>query len=106
MNNKKNRNTIFKSFHRDRTESIDSNSPWVRQNVIVHHPSVRTTAGSITPATPRTSSVPNVESVPGLTPAQQRLRRAMIIDRFSRGFFPFLFTLLNSIYWIMFYEYL
>lgn len=41
-----------------------------------------------------------------LTPQQQRLRRAMLIDKVSRGFFPFLFTLLNVIYWILFYEYL
>lgn len=41
-----------------------------------------------------------------LTPAQIRLRRAINIDRFSRVFFPFLFTLLNCTYWIMFYEYI
>lgn len=95
------------SCQRDRTESIDSNSPWLRQNVIVHHPAIRISGGSITPATPRTSSIcVNNDDIPMLTPAQKRLRRAMLIDRFSRGFFPFLFTLLNSIYWILFYEYL
>ncbi|XP_063696610.1 glycine receptor subunit alpha-2 [Culicoides brevitarsis] len=41
-----------------------------------------------------------------LTPAQIRLGRAVNIDRFSRAFFPFLFTLLNVIYWIMFWEYI
>lgn len=91
----------------DRNESIDSNSPWLRQNVIVHHPTVRISGGSITPATPRTSTADAYnDTIPTLTPAQKRLRRAMLIDRFSRGFFPFLFTLLNSIYWILFYEYL
>lgn len=97
----------IQNCQRDRTESIDSSSPWLRQNVIVHHPSVRISGGSITPATPRTSSIGAINDVvPILTPAQKRLRRAMLIDRFSRGFFPFLFTLLNSIYWILFYEYL
>lgn len=68
---------------------------------------MRITGGSITPATPRGSTIPNpTEDIPVLTPAQRRLRRAMLIDRFSRGFFPFLFTLLNVIYWILFYEYL
>ncbi|XP_059615585.1 glycine receptor subunit alpha-4-like [Phlebotomus argentipes] len=43
---------------------------------------------------------------PKLTPAQIRLRRAINIDRFSRVFFPFLFTVLNCTYWYMFYEYL
>ncbi|XP_055296260.1 glycine receptor subunit alpha-2 [Sitodiplosis mosellana] len=90
-----------KSFHRDRTESVDSNNPWI------HRQSIRATnAGSFTLATPRGSSVPAVEDVPMLTPQQNRLRRAMLIDKFSRGFFPFLFTLLNVIYWILFYEYL
>lgn len=90
----------FQNFHRDRTESIDSTNPWI------HRQSLRATAGSFALATPRHSSVPAVEQIPGLTPQQNRLRRAMLIDKFSRGFFPFLFTLLNVIYWIMFYEYL
>lgn len=89
------------SFHRDRTESVDSNNPWI------HRQSLRITGGSITPATPRGSTVVNtIDEFPSLTPAQIRLRRAMLIDKFSRGFFPFLFTLLNVIYWILFYEYL
>lgn len=41
-----------------------------------------------------------------LSPAQIRLRRAIYVDKFSRVFFPFLFTLLNCTYWYMFYEYL
>lgn len=91
----------LKSFRRDRTESIDSNNPWI------HRQSIRATGGSITPTTPhRGSSIPAAEDIQMLTPQQQRLRRAMLIDKFSRGFFPFLFTLLNVIYWILFYEYL
>ncbi|XP_051174112.1 glycine receptor subunit alpha-3 isoform X1 [Leptopilina boulardi] len=43
---------------------------------------------------------------PGLTPAQRGKMRALSIDRFSRVFFPFLFTLLNVSYWIMFAEYI
>lgn len=80
---------------------MDSNNPWI------HRQSLRVTGGSITPATPRGSTIAHpVEEVFSLTPAQERLRRAMLIDKFSRGFFPFLFTLLNVIYWILFYEYL
>ena len=41
-----------------------------------------------------------------LTPAQERLRRAIYIDRTSRVLFPALFASLNGIYWIVFYEYL
>lgn len=70
-------------------DSCDT-TPWVRQDTLILHP----------PPTPPEPPEPK------LTPAQQRLRRAILIDRFSRGFFPFLFTLLNSIYWILFYEYL
>lgn len=71
---------------------MDSNVPWVqRQDTLILH------APPPEPVEP---------PKPKLTPAQQRLRRAILIDRFSRGFFPFLFTLLNSIYWILFYEYL
>lgn len=93
-------NFVMKSFHRDRTESVDSNNPWI------HRQSIRA-AGSLSLATPRGSSIPNMtEDIPMLTPQQIRLRRAMYIDKFSRGFFPFLFTLLNVIYWILFYEYL
>nr|XP_022902903.1 glycine receptor subunit alpha-2 [Onthophagus taurus] len=43
---------------------------------------------------------------PPLTPAQKARRRAINIDKFSRGFFPFLFTVLNVTYWILFYEYI
>ncbi|XP_055544134.1 glycine receptor subunit alpha-3 [Wyeomyia smithii] len=45
-------------------------------------------------------------AIPKLTPAQIRLTRAINVDRFSRVFFPLLFTVLNAAYWIMFYEYI
>lgn len=49
---------------------------------------------------------PKPPEPPKLTPAQQRLKNAINIDRFSRVFFPFLFAVLNLTYWILFYEYL
>lgn len=58
----------------------------------------------LTAPPPPTSQIPGAPNK--LTPAQIRLTRAINIDRFSRVFFPFLFTLLNCIYWYMFYEYL
>ncbi|XP_015112340.1 glycine receptor subunit alpha-3 isoform X1 [Diachasma alloeum] len=42
----------------------------------------------------------------GPTPAQRARLRALNIDRFSRVFFPFLFTALNVTYWICFAEYI
>ncbi|XP_065217048.1 glycine receptor subunit alpha-3-like [Planococcus citri] len=38
--------------------------------------------------------------------AVKRRNQALNIDRFSRVFFPFLFTLLNAIYWIIFFRYI
>lgn len=40
------------------------------------------------------------------SPAQIRRNRAINIDRFSRVFFPLLFTVLNCTYWILFAEYI
>lgn len=40
------------------------------------------------------------------SPAQIRRNRAINIDRFSRVFFPLLFTILNCTYWILFAEYI
>lgn len=40
------------------------------------------------------------------TPAQVRMMRAIKIDKFSRVFFPLLFTILNCTYWILFAEYI
>lgn len=53
---------------------------------------------AITPAPPKV--------LPKWTPAQIRLRRAIYVDKFSRVFFPFLFTLLNCTYWYMFWQYI
>ncbi|XP_018563703.1 glycine receptor subunit alpha-3 [Anoplophora glabripennis] len=46
------------------------------------------------------------KSPPSPTPAQIRRNRAINIDRFSRIFFPLLFTVLNCTYWILFAEYI
>jgi hypothetical protein len=43
---------------------------------------------------------------PGPTPAQRARIRAIQVDRFSRFFFPFLFTVLNGSYWVVFASYL
>ncbi|CAO1410343.1 unnamed protein product [Diamesa serratosioi] len=53
---------------------------------------------AITPAPPKL--------MPKWTPAQIRLRRAIYVDKFSRVFFPFLFALLNFIYWYIFWGYI
>ncbi|XP_048526295.1 glycine receptor subunit alpha-2 isoform X2 [Dendroctonus ponderosae] len=45
-------------------------------------------------------------TIPVITAAQKARNRAIIIDRFSRVFFPLLFTILNLSYWIMFAEYI
>ncbi|KAJ8940374.1 hypothetical protein NQ318_015767, partial [Aromia moschata] len=50
------------------------------------------------------SGPPKVLAEP--TPAQKRRNRAIYIDRFSRVFFPLLFTVLNCTYWILFAEYI
>lgn len=44
--------------------------------------------------------------VPAPTPAQKARNRAINIDKFSRVFFPLLFTILNCTYWIRFAEYI
>ncbi|XP_054721409.1 glycine receptor subunit alpha-4-like [Uloborus diversus] len=38
--------------------------------------------------------------LPGLSPAQRRRRRAIMIDRMSRIFFPLSFVILNVSYWV------
>ncbi|XP_063854184.1 glycine receptor subunit alpha-4-like [Scylla paramamosain] len=43
---------------------------------------------------------------PGPTPAQKRRAKAIMVDRFSRVFFPSTFGLINGIYWIIFWLYL
>lgn len=66
-----------------------------QENTLVLAPSMQTI-----PPPPRPAQMPK------FTPAQIRLRRAIHVDKFSRVFFPFLFTLLNCTYWYMFYEYI
>lgn len=39
-------------------------------------------------------------------PAQKRRARAIMVDRFSRVFFPSTFGLINAVYWIIFWLYL
>lgn len=46
------------------------------------------------------------KTTPVESPAQKARNRAINIDRFSRIFFPLLFTVLNGTYWIMFAEYI
>lgn len=50
------------------------------------------------------TGAPKVPSPP--TPAQRARNRAIYIDRFSRVFFPLLFTVLNGTYWFLFAEYI
>lgn len=38
--------------------------------------------------------------------AQRNRNKAINVDRFSRIFFPFLFTILNAAYWIIFARYI
>ena len=46
-------------------------------------------------------------TTPGpLTGAQKRRAKAIMVDRFSRVFFPSTFGLINAIYWVMFWIYL
>ncbi|GAB0093736.1 Neurotransmitter-gated ion-channel [Sergentomyia squamirostris] len=91
---------------RERDNSTDGGVPWIQrqensmllnapQPVVPVPPPVTAAGAPEKPADPTK-----------LTPAQIRLRRAINIDRFSRVFFPFLFTVLNCAYWYMFYEYL
>lgn len=49
-------------------------------------------------ATPKTPPPPSA--------SQKARNRAINIDRFSRVFFPLLFTVLNATYWILFAEYI
>ncbi|XP_071545422.1 glycine receptor subunit alpha-4-like isoform X2 [Panulirus ornatus] len=44
--------------------------------------------------------------LPGPTPSQRRRARAILVDRFSRVFFPSTFGLINGVYWIIFWLYL
>lgn len=55
---------------------------------------------------PPAPPLPLPPTIPVITDAQKARNRAIIIDRFSRVFFPLLFTILNMSYWIMFAEYI
>ncbi|XP_066980949.1 glycine receptor subunit alpha-4-like [Macrobrachium rosenbergii] len=44
--------------------------------------------------------------MPGPTAAQKRRAKAILVDRFSRVFFPSTFGLINGLYWIIFWLYL
>ncbi|CAL4086160.1 unnamed protein product [Meganyctiphanes norvegica] len=43
---------------------------------------------------------------PITSPAQKRRARAIMVDRFSRVFFPATFGVINSVYWLIFWFYL
>uniref|UniRef100_A0A1B0DHN4 Neurotransmitter-gated ion-channel transmembrane domain-containing protein n=1 Tax=Phlebotomus papatasi TaxID=29031 RepID=A0A1B0DHN4_PHLPP len=102
----KGRNSVTRgSFgKRERDNSTDGGVPWIQRqenSMLLNAP--------LQPAPPATADATAGAEKPEpvkLTPAQIRLRRAINIDRFSRVFFPFLFTVLNCTYWYMFYEYL
>ncbi|XP_055678466.1 glycine receptor subunit alpha-2 isoform X2 [Lutzomyia longipalpis] len=95
------RNSIARQ---ERENSTDGGVPWIQRqenSMLLNAPQ------ALPPQLPL--EVPpegEKQDPPKLTPAQIRLRRAINIDRFSRVFFPFLFTVLNCTYWYMFYEYL
>lgn len=81
---------------------LDADGPWIPR-----HESRIILTPTIAPPPPPPPVVPEPElPKPKLTPAQERLKRAIYIDRSSRVLFPALFASLNCIYWIVFYEYL
>ncbi|XP_050308165.1 glycine receptor subunit alpha-3 isoform X1 [Anthonomus grandis grandis] len=55
---------------------------------------------------PQRQIPPINNAIPPITPAQKARNRAIYIDRFSRVFFPLIFTVLNLTYWIIFAEYI
>ncbi|XP_067614274.1 glycine receptor subunit alpha-4 [Eurosta solidaginis] len=79
---------------------LDADGPWIPR-----HESHIILAPTIAPPPPPPPAEPEPPK-PKLTPQQERLKRAIYIDRTSRVLFPALFAGLNSIYWIVFYEYL
>lgn len=74
-----------------------SDGPWIPRQ----ESRIILTPGVIAPPPP-----PPPEEKPKLTPQQERLKRAIYIDRTARVLFPALFAFLNITYWIVFYEYL
>lgn len=84
---------------------LDADGPWIprQESRIILNPTIAPAPPPqrVPPAPP----APEPEK-PKLTPQQQRLKRAIYIDRTSRVLFPALFATLNGIYWAVFYEYL
>lgn len=80
---------------------LDADGPWIprQESRIILTPTIAPPAPAPKPAEPEPPK-------PKLTPQQERLKRAIYIDRTSRVAFPALFASLNAIYWIVFYEYL
>ncbi|XP_020717523.1 glycine receptor subunit alpha-4 isoform X1 [Ceratitis capitata] len=79
---------------------LDADGPWIprQESRIILTP-------TIAPPPPPPPPEPEPPK-PKLTPQQERLKRAIYIDRTSRVLFPALFASLNGIYWVIFYEYL
>ena len=82
---------------------LDNNTdgPWIprQESRIILSPII------IPPPTSAPSKPDKPPELPKLTPAQQKLKNAINIDRFSRVFFPFSFAMLNLTYWVVFWEY-
>ncbi|XP_030374467.1 glycine receptor subunit alpha-4 [Scaptodrosophila lebanonensis] len=87
---------------------LDADGPWIPRHE--SHIMLTPTIAAPPPPPPPQPAPQPAEPEPGrlmkLTPAQERLKRAIYIDRSSRVLFPALFASLNCIYWIVFYEYL
>jgi len=82
---------------------LDADGPWIPRQ----ESRIILTPGVAPPPPPPQPAAPEPElPKPKLTPAQERLKRAIYIDRSSRVLFPALFASLNGIYWCVFYEYL
>ncbi|EDW38554.1 GL12665 [Drosophila persimilis] len=82
---------------------LDADGPWIprQESRIILTPGI-----AAHPPPPPPPPVEPELPKPKLTPAQERLKRAIYIDRTSRVLFPALFASLNGIYWCVFYEYL
>ncbi|KAM7361453.1 glycine receptor ora transientless isoform 1-T2 [Cochliomyia hominivorax] len=82
---------------------LDADGPWIprQESRIILTPTI-----APPPPAPAPKPAEPEPPKPKLTPQQERLKRAIYIDRTSRVAFPALFATLNAIYWIIFYEYL
>ncbi|KAL5274726.1 ort family protein [Megaselia abdita] len=90
----KSRRVGHQSF-RQRSVMEHSDGPWIprTESRIILTP-------TIAPPPPP----PPAPEPPKLTPQQEKLRRAIYVDRTSRVLFPLLFALLNISYWIVFFD--